>query len=91
VKHGVAARHSLFDRCRIAEVTDDPLGVQALDVPGITAGPNQQPQIGALPGQNAGHVTANESSRASDESKHLAQHSAFSQYSIVPLPAQLRG
>jgi hypothetical protein len=79
VKHGVASRDRLFDRGRITEVSDHPLGVQALNVLGITASPNQQPQIGALLGQNAGHVTANKSGSASDESLHLScQLSAFS-------------
>src|SRR5271170_4639626 len=56
----------------IAEITNHPLRLQGFDVAGIASGANQQPKIGALLGQNAGHMTANKSGSASDKGKHLA-------------------
>jgi len=72
MKGHVAACHCLPNRCRIAQIADNPIRIQSVDISQIAAGTNQESQVSALLGQCSGHVTAHESGCASDESQHLA-------------------
>jgi hypothetical protein len=55
---------------RVAQVTGRGLGLQAFEILQIAGGANEQAQIGPLLGQNAGHMRAEESGCACDESSH---------------------
>ncbi len=68
VKHHLATRHRFLQRSRVAQVPGHPLRLQILNIPEIAAGADQQPQIGSLLGQDAGHMAAHKSRRTGDES-----------------------
>jgi hypothetical protein len=47
------------------------LSLQPLNIPEVAAGANQEPKTGALSGQRASHMAADESRRSGDKSQHL--------------------
>jgi hypothetical protein len=68
VKYDVTTCHCLLQGGRITQVSGYPVRLQFLNIPEVAVAAHQQPQIGALFGQNAGYVAAYESSGAGDES-----------------------
>jgi hypothetical protein len=70
----------------MAQIADHAIRTKRLNISRIAAGPNQQPQLGALFGQNPRHMTAHEPGCASDESFHQScQLSAISYHSQAQL------
>ena len=77
----MAARKRLLNRSRVAQIADDPIRVQALQVVQIAVRPYQQPQLGALFRQDARNMTAQKSGSAGDESLQTRFSVLSSQFS----------
>src|SRR5580704_7600238 len=70
MKHHVTACHRLLNGFRIAQIADQTIRIQPLDISQIAAGTNQQPQVGSLLGQYLSDMTSYKTGCASDESFH---------------------
>src|SRR5438552_3827656 len=70
MKHYIAASHCAIDGFRIAQVANDPIRIQLLDVLWVAASANQQSEGGSLLGKNLGDVTAHKSGGTCNKGLH---------------------
>ena len=68
VKHGIASRHGFFEGSSIAQIPGCGLRLETLQIVQIASWTDQQPQVRALIGKNAGNMGAQKSGGACDES-----------------------
>src|SRR6266576_281207 len=70
MKHYIAASHCAIDRFRIAQVANDPIRIQLLNVLWVAASANQQSEGGSLLGKNLGDVTTHKSGGTCNKGLH---------------------
>ncbi len=72
VKYNIATGKHLRNRPCVAQVADNAITLQVVNVAKVAGRPNQQPQLGSLFRQDARNMTPQKSRGAGNESEHLA-------------------